>query len=288
VNFDTKCVARHSGLWAVEPRWFQTQWAAIRTGTMVAMDVEDAEERSSVPTAMTEDGIALIAVNGPLMKGASKFGNVDTNQVRAAVRGATANTNVRAIVIQADSPGGSIAGIDNLANDVANAAKAKPTYVQVDDLAASAMYWVASQATGIFANPTDEIGSIGVYTVVEDSSKAAEAAGIKVHVVSTGGMKGAFADGVEVTEEQLAFLKSNVDEANRFFLQAIRKGRGMSESKVAAVATGEWWYAEAAKSLGLIDGVQRMDDTLAMIRKEMRLQASAARAKRQVAIARAR
>ena len=281
------CLARHSGLWCIEPRWFNTTWAAIRAGNIRMLDVAEAEQ-ASVPATLTEDGIGFISINGPMMKGASKFGNVDTTQARRAVRAMAGDTNVKAIVLQIDSPGGSLAGLDDLANDVSLAAKTKPVYSQIEDLGASAAYWLASQTEAVYANPTAQIGSIGVYTVVEDSSKAADMEGIKVHVVSSGGMKGALADGTEITTEQLDYLQKSVDRANGFFLDAVKRGRGMSDSKVAKVNTGEMWYAEEAVSLGLIDGVQRMDETVGMIRKELKARASADRAKRQVAVAKAR
>jgi len=288
MKMHASCVARHSGLWAVDARWFSQTWACIKAGAIRAMEPDEAERRSSVPVHVTEDGIAVVSINGPMLKGASKFGNANSVEARSVVRAAAGDTNVRAMLLKIDSPGGTVAGTDDLATDVAAANKVKPVYAQIEDLGASAAYWVASQAGSVFAGPTSEVGSIGVYAVVEDSSKAAEMDGIKVHVVSSGGMKGAFADGTPITDDQLAYLQQQVDRSNGFFVDAIRRGRGMSESKAAKVTTGETWYAQEAFDLGLIDGVQRLDETLTMIRKDLKGRDAAARAKRQVAVMRTR
>ena len=283
-----RCIARHSGVWMAELGWFNTSLAAIRSGTFRMLDDDEAESRSKPVTSITEDGIGLIDMTGPMMKGASKFGNVDSVLVRGAVRAMVADPKVRGIVMRVDSPGGTFAGTDALYQDVADAAKSKPVYAQVEDLAASAAYYAVSGATGIFADGADQVGSIGTYAVVEDSSKAAEMEGIKVYVVSSGDMKGAFADGAPITPEQLDYLTAHVQQANGFFLQAVKKGRGMTDKRVEAVANGRTWFAAEAMSLGLIDGVQGMDETIQQLRGEIKVREKAASAKAKMGMARLR
>lgn len=283
-----RCIARHSGVWMAEPAWFRTTWAAVRSGTFRMMDDDEAEDRSKPVASVTEDGIGLIDMTGPIMKGASKFGNVDSVKVRGAVRTMMADPAVKGIVVRVDSPGGTFAGTDALYQDVRAAAKVKPVFAQVEDLAASAAYYAVAGASGIFSDGASQTGSIGTYAVVEDSSAASELAGIKVYVVSSGDMKGAFADGAPITPEQLAYLTEHVQQANGFFLNAVKKGRGMTDKRLAAVANGRTWFAEEAMSLGLVDGVQTLDATVEHMRKEIATRAKAAQNQRRMETARLR
>lgn len=283
-----RCRARHSGLWAIEPHWLNVALAAYRAGTYPLVAMDDDEDMPSRSIGRVEDGIGIIQMSGPMMKGRSKFGGVDTVEARNLVRAFASDTNVSAIVLAIDSPGGTVAGTDDLAHDVATAAKAKPVYAQIDDEGASAAYWIASQASAVYANPSAHVGSIGVYAVIEDSSEAAAAAGVKVHVISTGGMKGAMADGTPVTDEQIAYAQERVDAANGMFTGAIKKGRRMSYAKVAKVNDGRVYGTTDSLALGLIDGIQRMDDTMAMVRKERKARADSARRSRAMAMGRLR
>lgn len=284
----TRCIARHTGIWMVEPQWFSAHYAAFRTGTIPMMDMEIAEERSKPAASVTEDGIGLIDLSGMMMKGASKFGNVDTVATRQAVRTMADAPEVRGIVIRVDSPGGTFAGTDDLAGEVARAAKVKPVYAQVEDLAASAAYYVASQATAIFSHAPGQIGSIGTLLVVEDTSQASEAAGIKVHVIATGEYKGAVVDGAPIQNATLEYLGERIQQVNAFFQTAVKKGRGLTDKKMEAVSDGRVWFAAEALLLGLIDGVQSMDDTIWMLRHDIKQRDKAAKAKAKMGMARLR
>src|SRR5688572_17496558 len=88
-----RCIARHSGLWCIEPRWMQAAWASIRAGTYRMLEPDEAEKQSVPPTRVTEDGIGILQMNGVMMKGASKYANVDTVEVRRVVRTWAADPN---------------------------------------------------------------------------------------------------------------------------------------------------------------------------------------------------
>src|SRR5690606_31819803 len=128
---------------------------------------------------------------GAMTKQGSSFGGASTVRTRRAIRSAAADKSVSAIMLLIDSPGGSVSGTSDLADDVANAKKKKPVYAYIEDTCCSAAYWVASQCSAIYANPTAIVGSIGTYMVVADYSRMAENAGVKVHCISTGKYKGA-------------------------------------------------------------------------------------------------
>jgi signal peptide peptidase SppA len=211
-----------------------------------------------------EGGVAVIGISGMMRKRASSMSqSSSTIAIRRQLRAAMNDSMVSGILLHIESPGGLVAGTKELADDVANAAKQKQVIAFVEDLGASAAYYVASQATKIYANEPALVGSIGTYAVIEDSSERAEKLGVKVHVIQAGAFKGTGEPGTPVTDDQLAYLQQMIESQNELFLSAVGAGRRMSRDKVAKIADGRVHMASAAVSLGLIDAVRTLDSVVA-------------------------
>jgi signal peptide peptidase SppA len=260
------CAAQHFGPWMIEPQWFTQAVSAVKAGTFKADTVRDSSTGERLYDV--QNGVACIGIAGQMTKGESSFGGASTVRTRSAIRKATNDSRVTSIVLQIDSPGGTVSGTADLAADVAAADLRKPVYAFIEDLGCSAAYWVASQARKVYANTTALVGSIGVVAVVEDTSGAMDKAGVKVHVISTGPYKGAFTDGAPVTDAHLADLQREVDQLNEYFMDGVARGRGMSIEQVKKVATGQVWLAAEAKQLGLIDEVSTLDAAMTAISTE--------------------
>ncbi|MBL9088182.1 MAG: S49 family peptidase [Planctomycetia bacterium] len=210
------------------------------------------------------DGVAVIGIHGLMVKDPISWGGFcATATVRTQIRAAVARDDVRAVLLHVSSPGGFVDGVNDLAADVAAAAKRKPVECFIEDIGASAAYWVASQAAKIWANPTAIVGSLGTFQVLWDESNAYDAAGIKVHVLSTGPLKGAGQPGTEITDEFLAAERVLVADLNRHFMKAVASGRRLTPKQLEVAATGEVWIAAKAKDLGLVDGIRTLDDVVA-------------------------
>lgn len=254
------------GVWCYESERFLAQWELIRRTDLVRhMALPQPPKAPGAETVSGKNGksIAIVPISGTLMKSASSFGGTSTVQMRRDIRTAANDPNVSGILLAIDSPGGTTAGTADLANEVKAARKAKPVWAQVNDLCASAAYWVASQADQVFANDrTALVGSIGTFLTVYDYSKAAEAEGVKVLHFATGPLKGAGTQGTAVTAEQQAYFQQIVDDGQAAFDAAVRAGRGMSAADLAAVRTGGVFGAAEAQRLKLIDGIRSMDRTL--------------------------
>lgn len=206
------------------------------------------------------DGVAHIRVEGPILKelpcifGLLGIRATSTIATQRAISAAVEDEDVASLSIDIDSPGGSLAGVQELADDVHAAAGLKPTVAHVSDFCASAAYWIGSQASKITANESALVGSIGVYSVMVDESAADAAAGIKVHVLRSAPLKGA-AGGDGLTTAQLADAQRIVDEAAALFTAAVARGRGISIEDAQKVSTGQVWFASEALQRGLIDGI---------------------------------
>jgi signal peptide peptidase SppA len=289
-DLERDCAANYLGLWCVEPTWLRQAVAAVKEGTwprmaVPAVPVSDSRER---PTGggrtlyPVDGGVAHIAMFGPMQKGDSSFGGtVNTVRVRRAIRDAVANADVSSILLSIDSPGGTVAGTQDLADDVRAAATQKPVHAYVEDMAASAALWVASQASRVAANRTALVGSIGTILVVEDTSQAAAAAGVEVHVVATGAYKGAGVEGAPVTPEHLEYFRGIVDGLNEHFVAAVAEGRRRDVAAIRGVADGRVMSAQEARRAGLIDAVESRDAAVEELRangRRRRARASRARA----------
>jgi signal peptide peptidase SppA len=258
------------GLWCMEPDRFRALADRAARLDIHAHLVAVRNEAPAPKTAsaggdypIASGGVALISVSGPLMKHVSSMSRgSSTVLARRRIRQAAADEMVCAILLVVDSPGGTVAGTQDLAADVARAAAQKPLVAYIEDLGASAAYWIASQATKVYANPTALVGSIGTYGVVYDWSQAAEQDGVKVHVIRAGAYKGMAEAGTAVTDAQLAEFQRIVDELNAHFLAGVGAGRRMKPDQVAALADGRVHLAAPAATLGLIDGVKTFDQVL--------------------------
>lgn len=262
-------VSDYFGAWAYEPGRFGAQWRLIASADLVRHVAAGPQQRSSnVTTVEGNDGstVAVVNVIGSLMKQQSSFGGTSTIQLRRDIRAAAADKAVSGILLAIDSPGGTVAGTADLAADIRAAARKKPVWAHVDDMAASAAYWLASQADMIFANnATALVGSIGTIMTVYDVSKAAEADGIKAHVFATGPLKGAGTPGTELTAEQADYFQNIVDDAQKSFDAAVKSGRGLDAQQLAVIRSGEVFSAPTALDRKLIDGIQSLDKTLSQL-----------------------
>lgn len=237
--------------------------------------VETAKSaQRTAPTAAQKPGyrrtgragsLAVVDISGPLTKYPTSFqevfGGTSTVEARDAIRAATEDPAVKGIVLMIDSPGGTVAGTADLAAEVARARKKKSVYAIVDDMAASAAYWIASQAEFIYANEAAMVGSIGTVLRLYDESKRLESAGIKIHVIASSKFK-ATGQGGPITDDQLSDVQRVVDELQAVFVGAIAKGRKMSLEQAAELADGRIHIGQKAQALGLVDAIVSVGDAL--------------------------
>lgn len=234
------------------------------------------------------DGVALIPVSGVIAKhssmvnGMSQPEGTSVETMRAQLNEALGDDRVQSIFLMIDSPGGSIDGLADFADEVFAASFQKPVVAFADDLCASAAFWIASQANVIFSNQTADIGSIGVYALAVDSSERAKQEGLKFHIFRTGDNKGVGAPGIEITEPQRAAIQERIEAKFEIFLDAIMQGRGdrIDKDDLRALADGRCFVGAKALEQNLIDGVttlsQAFSAALPPVRKHASVTADAA------------
>lgn len=261
---DTKaCFLDHMGPYAMQDTVLNDLVAGIQADMIVARDRDEED-----PAYEVRDGVALIALDGPIMKKRSKFGGASTIDARANIRAALEDSDVHAILVEVNSPGGPIAGVDELHREIVKADKIKPVHGHVTDLGASAGYWAICGARRITANRAAEVGSIGVFAVLQDASEMMKREGVKVIPIASGKLKGAGSFGTKITKEQIEDMQGRVDKAASMFFEAVAQGRWLDEAAMAKIKTGAVFFSEDAKANGLVDEVADLEDVLAKLAKK--------------------
>lgn len=249
-----------SGLWAIKAD-------ALTSLTDSLQHLADAPEAAAAragasrteenPPYRMDGPLAIVPITGTLSKNGLRLWGMDLltsmRGIGAALRQAAADPAARAILLDVDSPGGTVDGIEELAEAVA--ATGKPLYAYADGLMASAAYWLSCGAREIAAPATAEVGSIGVVMMHRELSKAMDAFGIKYTVIAAGHYKAAGNSVEPLSDEMRAYLQSGIDDTYELFLRAVEQGRGVSREKALAMADGKIFIAGEALKAGLIDRV---------------------------------
>lgn len=274
---DVPHLEQYTGSWAIEPIRFQQ----FKDFCAAMNPAEHLQLRASRPARDDEPddpgyeilagGVARMAIIGPMTKYGSSFAPLGgTILAKRTLRTLRQDPDVRGLVLEMDSPGGTVAGTDDLAQELAATSQQIPVVVHAADILASAAVYVASQAGMIVATKSTIIGSIGVLYRLEDNSAAYAMEGRKVHAVTSAKYKTIGMDGLPITEEQLAEVQRNADGFHTMFVAAIAAGRRMDPAAVELLADGRVHFAAEAKRFGLIDQVGSFDRAVGLVRDMIR------------------
>jgi signal peptide peptidase SppA len=219
----------------------------------------------SLPTGT---GVAVIPIHGviaPRMNLLSDIsGGATFEEATSQLRDAVAAADVGTIVLDWDSPGGSVAGATEFAREVLRARAVKPVISQANYLMCSAAFWAGACATEVVAAPSAMVGSVGVYTIHEDLSKALDQLGVKLTYISAGKFKVDGNDAEPLSDTARAHMQSIVDAMYTRFVGDVALGRGLTPAAVAnGYGQGEAVTADEALSLHMVDRIATLDDTVA-------------------------
>jgi capsid assembly protease len=190
-------------------------------------------------------------------------GGTSMEQVATDFRTMLADPSIKAIILDVDSPGGTVSGTTELATEIYNSRGVKPIIAQVNSTAASGAYWIASQADEIAVTPSGQAGSIGVYTVHEDISKALEQKGVKETIIKAGKYKMIAPESQPLSEEAHGIMQARVNESHAAFVKDVARGRGVARATVTdRFGQGLMFGAQELLNRGMADRVATLPQTL--------------------------
>ncbi len=218
--------------------------------------------------------IALVFGVGGVARGKSSYDPVQGSQVMgsdtvaAAIRGAAADKDVKAILFRVDSPGGSYVASDTIWREVVNARKAgKPVIVSMGDLAGSGGYFVAMAADKIVAQPGTITASIGVLGGKMLTSGLWDKVGLTWDEIHQGNNATMFTGTKDYTPAEWARFEAWLDRVYVDFTGKVADGRKLPKDKVLQIAKGRIWSGQDAKNLGLVDELGGYDTALQLAKK---------------------
>lgn len=300
IGFLTAQISTHQR-WAIDIDVLQQRLDALHLAISRAdADSEDADRPPELdPTLHFADGstvaansgdglqnqqpaIALLSLVGVIISRIGTdweyYGYVDPHMFEARLNRMANDNSITSIVIEVDTPGGTVAGTEVAAAAVREAAKKKRVVAVVNDMACSAGMWIASQATEIVVTGNACVGSIGVIRTHVDYTKMADEYGFKVSYVRSTPKKALGMPYEELTEEIRADWAEDLAVLHNAFVADVARGRKKRMEDIQALATGECWYGPAAVEVGLADRVGTLREII--VEELANLQASQPSAKR--------
>ena len=278
---------RLSAFAGVMARWAGNVPISPENVAIVAEAKAAREARRATAAANTPGGVIMVL---PLYGVVTQRGSADdisgpgvasTQKFTQAFRAAMSDDAVAGILIDIDSPGGSVYGVGELADEILQARGAKPVFAIANSLCASAAYWIGAAADQLFVTPGGEVGSIGVWSAHEDWSKAMEAAGVTTTLVSAGKFKTEGNPYGPLGKDAEAFMLSRVNDYYGAFTKFVSKGRGVPVGQVRdGMGQGRVLGADAALAEKMVDGIGTFDDVVKKLSKAIKQPAAARGASR--------
>ena len=275
--------------WALMPERMAAYAAVIarKAGDVEAMNDNHAGPARGRNNARS-GAIAVIPVQGTIVQRANQLdmceSGTSTTQISAALADANADDSVSQILLDIDSPGGSVYGVQELAAEIQ--ASKKPVVAFANSLAASAAYWIGAAASEFHITPGGEVGSIGVWSAHQDMSKALDDAGVKVTLISAGEFKVEGNPYQALSADALGFMQSRVDDYYAAFTQGVAKGRRVGIDAVRNnMGKGRCFGADQAMAARMVDSVSTFDQVVARMQKSIKARGmSSNAAAREIAI----
>jgi len=265
--------------WFIEPRKAAEIVAMLQLRASLGPRTERyrAEPAGREPLSQTAAGsIAVLKLYGTIVPRMERLEDVSQTaaslvEFGTAFDAAAANPNTRAIVLDVDSPGGTVDLVPETAARIRGAKREdRPIVAVANTIAASAAYWIASAADELVVTPSGEVGSIGVYTVHEDVSEMVKAMGVNVTFIAEGPRKVEGNPFEPLTPEARNALAGVVRYYYDMFVKDVAKARGVSTAVVRAdpektdkhMGGGRVYPAQMAVDLGMADRVETLDEVI--------------------------
>jgi len=194
--------------------------------------------------SMISPGIAVIPVSGEI--------NLDmAAQVIKEIKDADEDITISAIILEINSPGGTVLASREIADAVKDTEK--PVVAWIRETGASGAYWVASASDKIVADPASITGSIGVIGSYMQYSGLMQKYGVTYERLVSGKYKDTGSEYKELTPDERAYLQKKIDTIKEMFVIEVSQNRNLPKETVDKLATGEIFLGTEAQQSGLVD-----------------------------------
>ena len=242
---------------------------AVVLSDRLYLDVEGLQIKSDAKdqrVATTNKGVAVIPIVGSMSHRSTGIeamsGMTSYTTLQKQFEAAFNDPNVGSILMDIDSPGGSVAGAFDFRDYLMSKKGTKPVYALARDAMCSAAYLIGSTADKVYATQTARVGSIGVVAMHTDASGKMEKEGLKPTFISAGKFKTAGNPYEALEGEKLKYLQDSVNESYDMFINAVAEARGI-DKKVIRDTEARVYGGKKAVEIGLADGIRTYESVLA-------------------------
>jgi capsid assembly protease len=252
-------------IWLMVPEVLTAMFATIQQRVKSGDKLEI--QAAAQPKGRESGTIAVLPMHGVIEQRRSWLmdfiGGTSTDEFGAMYDAAMSDPKVKGVVVDIDSPGGTVGGVQELADKIHGSRGQKPVVAVANSMAASAAYWVGSAFDKLFVTPGGDVGSVGVYSLHMDYSKMMEADGVTPTLFQVPEFKAEFAPFFPLTDEAKEHEQKEIERVYGEFVSAVARNRGTTASNVKAnYGKGRTVDARQAVSLGMADRVATLDKVI--------------------------
>tara|TARA_B100000989_G_scaffold287618_1_gene257421 strand:+ start:4608 stop:6425 length:1818 start_codon:yes stop_codon:yes gene_type:complete len=219
-------------------------------------------ETYDIETSSNTNKIAVVTVEGSIMRGEIEPGIAGADGIARLIRKAHENSNVNAIVMRVNSGGGTVLGSEIIRDELLEAKKkGLPIVVSMGDVAASGGVYIATPADYIFAQSTTITGSIGVAYAFPTLENTFEYIGINTDGVTTSKYAG-WDISQPIDDAHAKLINADAAKTYRRFVDLVSESRDKTSDYVFSIASGRVWTGTKALELGLIDQIGQINDAI--------------------------
>jgi len=222
--------------------------------------------------SVEKDKIAIIYAEGEIADGDKDGAGIVAGPLSKTIRKARNDKNIKAIVLRVNSPGGSGLASEVIWREVVMAKAEKPVVVSMGDLAASGGYYISCAADTIVAHPTTLTGSIGVFSMIPNTTNLMKKIGVRTDVVSTNKMSDMPSFTRPYNAEEKALFQAFTDNFYKTFIKRCADGRNSTMDDIDKVGQGRVWSGENAIGINLVDKLGGINDAIEIAAKMANLE----------------
>lgn len=218
------------------------------------------------------DKVAVIYANGDIISGEGSDERIGSERISRTIRKARLDSNIKAVVLRVNSPGGSALASDVIWREIVLTKKIKPVIASFGDVAASGGYYIACGADSIFVQPNTITGSIGVFGVIPNLQKFYnEKLGITFDGVKTGKYADIMSTDRPMTSGERLIIQNEVNRVYDSFITRVANGRNKTKAYVDSIGGGRVWVGTDAVRIGLADRTGSFNDAIVSAAKKAKL-----------------
>ena len=215
-----------------------------------------------VPNFRSRNKIAVLYADGEIVDG-NELQNVAGDRFANEIDKIRADKGIKAVVLRVNSPGGSVLASEKIKHELDLLAQEVPVIASYGGMAASGGYWISNNCNKIFSDATTLTGSIGVFGMIPEASKALKD---KLHVGTYSAKSHKHADMMQLTrpfdQAEYNFVLRSIETIYDKFTSLVAEGRGLEKSRVDEIGQGRVWTGADALEIGLVDEIGTLEDAI--------------------------